>query len=283
MKQKSKNAFTLIELLVVIAIIALLLSIVIPAVSKAKDYAKRTICSSNIRQVGLALQTYVQDNDDRTIPMTHMGGGVAAGTIYDPSLAAGVTSGGKTGTKPNPWNVVISYIEGLGSAPNYRPYHLAVLYESGYIGDPEVFYCPAQPRNSEFDLNYYYDFYTEGHKWGTWIPTENNPYGFVRTSFNYWTYDKKRYADLGGTRPVIVDNLQHWKVIPHRKSRNADSMPQGVSVFFADGHVSFCIGEDIFSTETWNGKNNPDLGPSESVGDDRVTFEKILRVLQGHQ
>lgn len=58
----NRLGFTLIELLVVIAIIALLLSIVLPALNKAKEYARKTICSNNQRQMGLALRIYAEEN-----------------------------------------------------------------------------------------------------------------------------------------------------------------------------------------------------------------------------
>lgn len=60
-----KKGFTLIELLVVIAIIALLMSIIMPALSKAKTYAEETVCKSNIRQYLLATQMYANDHGDK--------------------------------------------------------------------------------------------------------------------------------------------------------------------------------------------------------------------------
>lgn len=64
LKRKRNLAFTLIELLVVIAIIALLLSILMPALSGVKERAKHVICKSNLHQWGLVFATFLADNND---------------------------------------------------------------------------------------------------------------------------------------------------------------------------------------------------------------------------
>lgn len=61
----SRKAFTLIELLVVIAIIAILSSMIFPSFARAREMARRTSCASNLRQLGLAVQQYTQDYDER--------------------------------------------------------------------------------------------------------------------------------------------------------------------------------------------------------------------------
>ncbi len=58
-----RHGFTLIELLVVIAIISLLVSILLPSLTKARELARRTVCAANLRSVGIAYQMYVQDHD----------------------------------------------------------------------------------------------------------------------------------------------------------------------------------------------------------------------------
>jgi prepilin-type N-terminal cleavage/methylation domain-containing protein/prepilin-type processing-associated H-X9-DG protein len=70
--QRNKG-FTLIELLVVIAIIAILAAILFPVFAKVREKARQTACLSNIRQLGLALTQYVNDNDQQTPSMAPNG------------------------------------------------------------------------------------------------------------------------------------------------------------------------------------------------------------------
>ncbi len=63
-----RRAFTLIELLVVIAIIAILAAILFPVFARARDAARKTTCTSNLKQIGTAILMYAQDYDECLVP-----------------------------------------------------------------------------------------------------------------------------------------------------------------------------------------------------------------------
>jgi len=121
-KKVREIGFTLVELLVVIAIIALLLSIILPSLAKAKLHAKKIICGSNLNQQGLAFHTYALNNDNKYPPKVCQGG-VPCGTITD----------------PQPKDV------------KYRPAGQTALMMAGYI-DPPFLYCPMEPKG--FGISY---------------------------------------------------------------------------------------------------------------------------------
>ena len=95
---KTKKAFTLIELLVVVAIIALLISILLPTLARAREMARRSICASNLRQIGTALVEYATTYRE-SFPV--VGRITGSGTVTTGVTVISTDSGG-TGVQ-SPW------------------------------------------------------------------------------------------------------------------------------------------------------------------------------------
>jgi len=175
------KAFTLIELLVVIAIIALLLSILLPALKKAKDQAKAVVCGNHLKQIGIAFNTYAEEND-KWIPRSEVNTGI------DWSVPEPFTGN---------WQIAFSpYLAG----------------GQGFTGYWEVgaYNCPSYPRSEQlmdFVINAW-DYKLGEHHGHSKLTSIRNISGLVYLSeyaYYYYSVNASGMLELAGDPPTGSD------------------------------------------------------------------------------
>ena len=146
LKCKSQKAFTLIELLVVISIIAVLMAILMPALGKVRENARRTICSTRLKDIGMAFQIYRQTYNGH-LPPSH-------------KLA------GDTGThQTNRWHMRVKDIYNQQQGDSYS-------YQVFRCPNMEKYSSPDNPNQAEgmYGYNFFFvgnpdDGYEDTHWW----------------------------------------------------------------------------------------------------------------------
>ena len=244
-----KNAFTLIELLVVVSIIALLVSILLPALAKAREQAKRTMCVSNQRAIATALVEYATEWNDNFPPATY----------WDPTKG---TSGGWSGGM-NPRHT-------LSIMHNDQWIWLGALFSTGILEDdsPRVLYCPSQSSNPDLSA-YSYAVGWKQENLHRYTDTDFANTGNRWCSYMYRPFNKSALPGAGYSGAYIewVNNLKYGKVgtiaftsdyffadgdgLPEDGGRGTDTWPHkspyGVNVAFTDGHADWVFtGEAVY-------------------------------------
>lgn len=263
------RAFTLIELLVVIAIIAILASLLLPALSNAKNRAQRTSCTNNLRQIGLGLAMYADDNNDKLPP-----------TDFNPEKDPG------SGPYQSYW-----MFDGPAGRPAdiTRPHNLAYLWTSKHIPTHKVFYDPGLKHPDlilvRFDLKYYE---SAQYPW----PKCDDKRESVRGNYMYypqsneraksrliagqeeWCLVAEKSSQLVANRSMVTDLIYTVRTRPHTTAKN----PTGINTLWGDGHVSFSTTKAAFDPKLWDPLD--DAGSAQNPGDNPTKFRTIVSLLR---
>jgi prepilin-type N-terminal cleavage/methylation domain-containing protein len=167
------RGFSLIELLVVIAVIGVLTGLLLPALSGARDSARRVHCQANLRSVHQTLVLYANEHQDRA-PLGYRGGRVQ-------------------------WNTMV-YSGTSGLFVLFGRLELAGLLEA-----PEVLYCPAETAEGQ-------RFDTPANPWPPGTPGVNVEGGYASAPFVDWRFAEfpdtmVRLVDLGPGEPLLSDGV----------------------------------------------------------------------------
>jgi prepilin-type N-terminal cleavage/methylation domain-containing protein/prepilin-type processing-associated H-X9-DG protein len=218
----NKRFFTLIELLVVIAIIAILASMLLPALGKAREMAKRAACQNNLKQFALGALQYGGDFDSQGPSGTNHGGG----SVLEPKVVRGYLF---------PQGATIA--KSLVCPGTKEPFRSHASYRAGKITSVRVY--------SSYLMTYGTGTRTTGH-WFGWYLRTSTPTSLTRVqcpNLNMLgrTVDS-RYIETPSKQPMAGDISSTTGLIVVFGLTGTPFLmahSQGANTAFMDGHVSW--------------------------------------------
>lgn len=215
----SRFGFTLVELLVVIAIIGVLIALLLPAVQAAREAARRSQCSNNLKQLGLALQNYHDTNS--AFPMLRGNG------PYSTYNAMG-------------WIGLLPYMEQaalysqIGDAPNNSVYSWTTTFLPWQMKVPG-FYCPSDPTSDSASGTG--PIRTRSYRMSLGDTINDNWAGTTRGIFGYLSFTKIRDITDGTSNTVAMSEHVIGKLGDFRDARAW--VAQGITGY--DVNPSICL------------------------------------------